>query len=66
MAGKTSYQSIKKYEDKAYDKILLRMPKGFKDILKAHADAHGESINGFVKRAIRAQMDADEQKRMEG
>ena len=52
MGGKTSYESIKKYEDKAYDKILLRLPKGRKEELKAHAESQGESVNGFINRAI--------------
>lgn len=59
MSGKTSYKSIKKYEDKTYDKILLRMPKGQKDIIKAHAENNGESVNGFINRAIDNQMEQD-------
>lgn len=55
MGGKTSYESIKKYEDKAYSKILLRIkPKDRLDIIKAHAAAQGESTNGFINRAIDA------------
>ena len=48
MGGKNSYESIKRYEDKAYDKVLVRFPKGKKDIIKAHAEAHSESVNGFI------------------
>ena len=33
MGGKNSYESIKRYEDKAYDKVLVRFPKGKKDII---------------------------------
>ena len=35
-----------------YDRIQLVVPKGKKDIIKAHAESKGESINGFVNRAI--------------
>lgn len=53
MGGKTSYESIKKYEDKAYDKVLVRIkPKGKLDTIKAHTTAQGESVNGFINRAI--------------
>ena len=52
MGGKNSYESIKRYEDKAYDKVLVRFPKGKKDIVKAHAEAHSESVNSFINRAI--------------
>lgn len=59
MGGKTSYESIKKYEDKAYDKILLRLPKGRKEEIKAHAESRGESVNGFINRAIENQIERD-------
>ncbi len=53
MGGKTSYESIKKYEDKAYDKILIRIkPKGKLDTIKSFASARGESVNGFINNAI--------------
>ena len=59
MGGKNSYESIKTYEDKAYDKILVRMPKGQKDLIQAHAEAQGESTNGFINRAISETMERD-------
>ena len=59
MGGKNSYESIKRYEDKAYDKILVRMPKGQKDLIQAHAEAQGESTNGFLNRAISETMERD-------
>ena len=62
MGGKNSYESIKRYEDKAYDKILVRMPKGQKDLIQAHAEAHGESTNGFINRAISETMERDKAK----
>lgn len=60
MGGKNSYESIKRYEDKAYDKVLVRFPKGKKDIIKAHAEAHRESVNGFINRAIDEAIERDE------
>lgn len=35
------------------------MPKGDRDRIKAHADMRGESVNGFIFRAINAQMQRD-------
>lgn len=52
MGGKNSYESIKRYEDKAYDKVLVRMPKGRKDEIQTFAAQTGESVNGFINRAI--------------
>ena len=60
MGGKNSYESIKRYKDKAYDKVLVRFPKGKKDIIKAHAEAHSESVNGFINRAIDEAIERDE------
>jgi len=37
-----------KWEAKTYDRILLRMPKGKRDRIKAAADAEGKSVNGFI------------------
>lgn len=59
MGGKNSYESIKRYQDKAYDKILVRIHKGKKDTVQAHAAARGESVNGFINRAIDSQMERD-------
>ena len=65
MGGKNSYESIKRYEDKAYDKVLVRMPKGQKDLIQAHAEAQGESTNGFINRAISEMMERDGKPKMD-
>jgi len=41
-----------KYRDKAYDQINIVVPKGKKAALQEHATGMGESLNGFVNRAI--------------
>ena len=38
MGGKNSPESINRYMAKAYDRISLIVPKGKKDIIKAHAE----------------------------
>lgn len=57
--GKTSNEVKRRYNNKTYDQIQVLVPKGDKDIIKAHAEKCGESVNGFIKRAIKAAMDAD-------
>ena len=47
-----------KYLEKL-DEIRIRMPKGRKDEIKAHAEAHSESVNGFINRAILEAMERD-------
>jgi uncharacterized protein (DUF1778 family) len=41
-----------KYNLKAYDRIELKVSKGKKEKIRLYAEAHGESINAFVNRAI--------------
>jgi predicted HicB family RNase H-like nuclease len=41
-----------KYNAKAYDEIKIRVKKGEKETIKAHAESKGESLNGFINRAI--------------
>ena len=44
------------------DRINLTVPKGKKDKIKAHAERQGESVNGFINRAIDETMKKDEEK----
>ena len=48
-----------KYEAKAYDKTLIRLPKGRLDEIRAHIEPAGESLNGFIGRAIVETMERD-------
>lgn len=57
--GKTSSTVKDRYNAKTYDEIKVRVPKGEKDLIQAHAEAHGESTNGFINRAISETMERD-------
>lgn len=50
--GTARTRANNKWNAKAYDRINLTVPKGGKDAIKAHAESHGESVNGFINRAI--------------
>ena len=52
-------RAVAKYKSANYDRILLRVEKGEKELIKAHADAHGESLNGFINRAIGETIERD-------
>lgn len=41
------------------DEVRIRMPKGKKATIQAHAEAHSESVNGFINRAIQEAMERD-------
>lgn len=55
-------RAVAKYKKENYDQIQLRVPKGKREVIKAHADKHdGGSVNAFINRAITNQMEQDEQ-----
>lgn len=53
----TAYQN--RYIAQTYDRINLTVAKGRKDTIKAHAESRGESVNGFINRAIDEAMERD-------
>lgn len=48
------------YNKEKYEDLRIRVPKGKKAIIKAHADAQGQSLNKYVEDAIDTRM-ADEE-----
>lgn len=57
--SKAQQKAVTKYVKNRYDRFGLTMPKGNLDAMKAHAEARGESVNGFVNRAITEAMERD-------
>lgn len=57
MAGTTEYKN--KWQQENRERINLVVGKGQKDIIKAHAEARGESVNGFLNRAISETIERD-------
>ena len=47
-----------KYLEK-FEELRARVPKGRKEAIKAHAEAHKESVNAFINRAITETMERD-------
>jgi predicted HicB family RNase H-like nuclease len=52
-------RATQKYDAKAYDRVELKVAKGKKAALQAHAERKGESLNGFVNRAIDEALERD-------
>lgn len=50
--GKTSAAVKNRYNLKAYDRINLTVPKGYKETISEKAKSNGESVNGYIKRLI--------------
>lgn len=57
MAGTTEYKN--KWQQENRERINLVVPKGRKDEIKTHCEATGESVNGFLNRAITETMERD-------
>lgn len=55
--GKTSSAVKDRYNSKAYDNVRLRLYKGQKDLLQSHAAGRGESLNAWINRAIKKQLE---------
>ena len=58
--GRTSSAVKNRWNDKAYDRINLTVPKGQKAVIQEHAEARGEKVNTFIQRAIKETMERDE------
>lgn len=46
----------RKFNEKAYDRISITVPKGRKEAIEAHAKDKNESVNGLVNTLLRADM----------
>ena len=47
------------YVKTKYEDLRVRVPKGKKELVQAHAEARRESVNGFINRAIDHEMERD-------
>lgn len=58
-ASKAQQTAQNKWISKNYDRVNLTLPKGRKADLQLHAEQRGESLNGFIGRAIEEQVKRD-------
>ena len=61
MATKAHLEGNKKYLQ-TLDEIKVRVPKGRKAELQAHAEEQGESLNGFIVRAVDETIERDKER----
>ena len=57
--SKAQQKAVAKYMKDNYDEIKVRVAKGRKSELQSHAAQRGESLNGFIGRAIEEQVKRD-------
>ena len=57
--SKQQREAADKYLREKVDSFVTRVDKGKKAIIQSHATVQGESLNGFVNRAINETMERD-------
>lgn len=60
--SKKQQASVHKYVREHYDRISVTVPQGKREEIRQHADTQGESVNGFINRAIDEAMERDKGK----
>lgn len=55
-------RAVAKYRRENYDPIQVNVKKGQREVLKAHAEAMGESFNAWCQRALWETMERDKSK----
>lgn len=58
--AKTRAEINMEYAKKNLKRIPLDVQKEHYDVIKNHAESRGETVNGFIKRAINETMERDE------
>lgn len=57
--SKAQQKAVAKYMKNNYDEIKVRVEKGKREIIKAAATAAGESVNGYIKKAVDQRMERE-------
>ncbi|MEQ2040841.1 Arc family DNA-binding protein [Mediterraneibacter gnavus] len=57
--SKAQQKAVNKYVKNNYDRINVTFPKGQKEVIKEHAQKHGESVNAFIIRSVNETMERD-------
>ncbi len=56
---KAGQKAVNKYVKNNYDRINFTVLKGAKNAIQSVATSQGESVNGYIKKAVRTQIKAD-------
>jgi predicted HicB family RNase H-like nuclease len=57
--SKAQQKATNKYIAKAYDRLNIVVPKGKREEIKDYAQRNGESLNGYVCRLIKEDMEKE-------
>ena len=57
--SKAQQKAVQKYVKDKYDRVVLTMPKGKKEVVQASAARHGLSVNAYINAAIDEKIERD-------
>ena len=57
--SKAQQKAVAKYMKNNYDEIKVRVEKGKREIIKAAEEQAGESLNGYIKKAVDQRMERE-------
>ena len=57
---KAHIKATNKYIAKAYDRVNLTMPKGDKERVRAYAESKGLSLNVYINKLIKEDMEQEQ------
>lgn len=49
-------KAVKKYNEKAYDEIKVRVKKGNKEIIQSYAESQNETVNGLINKLLETEI----------
>lgn len=61
MAYKNKSEAVKynnEYNKRSYDRINFTVPKGYREVIRDAASANGESVNEFILRIVRSEIES--------
>ena len=56
---KAGQRAVNKYVKNNYDRINFTISKGKKEVLQEIAETQGESVNSYIKQAVKQRIKAD-------
>lgn len=57
--SKAQQKAVQKYVKNNYDRVVVTFPKGRRKEIKTAATAAGESVNGYIKKAVDQRMERE-------
>ena len=58
---KAGMRAVDKYVKENYERLNIKVPKGRKAAIEAHAQSKGESVNGLLNGLLRAELGMSEE-----